>query len=73
MTEQTEQPTTNPGPLENLIVARIEHDLENIAANLEMLDARTKKQKRAKSGLLSEITRIRVEGGMYDELKGAFE
>ena len=70
---QSEQPKDNPGPLENLIMDRIEHDLENIAANLEMLNPETKEQKRAKCILTLEIARITGEGGIFDDLKEAFE
>ena len=68
-----EQPKDNPGPLENLIVNRIGHDLENIAANLEMLKSSTKEQKQAKCVLTLEIAHITGEGGMFDDLKEAFE
>ena len=68
-----EQPKDNPGPLEKLIMDRIEHDLENIAANLEMLNPETKEQKRAKCVLALEIARITGEGGIFDDLKEAFE
>ena len=70
---KSEQPKDNPGPLEKLIMDRIEHDLENIAANLEMLNPETKEQKRAKCILTLEIARITGEGGMFDDLKEAFE
>ena len=70
---KTEQPKDNPGPLENLIVNRIGHDLENIAANLEMLKSSTKEQKQAKCVLTLEIAHITGEGGMFDDLKEAFE
>ena len=68
-----EQPKDNPGPLEKLIVDRIELDLENIAANLEMLKSATKEQNRAKCVLTLEIAHITGEGGMFDDLKEAFE
>lgn len=69
-----EQPNQdNPGPIENLIVAKIEHDLENIVANLEMLKHENPQQRRSKCVLTLEIARIRGEGGIFDDLKGAFE
>ena len=67
------KPKDNPGPLEKLIMDRIEHDLENIAANLEMLRPETKEQKRAKCVLTLEIAHIIGEGGIFDDLKEAFE
>jgi len=57
---------------EKMIVSRIESSLVEIAANLEILDHRTKEQRHAKSVLALEITRISGEGGLVDDLKEAF-
>jgi len=57
---------------EKMIVSRIESSLVEIAANLEILDHRTKEQRRAKSILALEIARINGEGGLVDDLKEAF-